>query len=110
MNFIFGCQILEFLIKITLLFNNKIDAENCQDAYNLARFEQKCTKSTYGTLPVKFNPAKCGEAVIVSPKTGPSAGTKLTTPAGTPASLHILKICQFDRRAVSLGFHSTALP
>lgn len=65
---------------------------------------------TYGTLPVKLIPAKCLEFVIVSPKTGPSAGTKFTTPGGTPASLQILKIVQLDNNAVSLGFHNTALP
>lgn len=65
---------------------------------------------SYGTDPVKLIPAKCGEAVIVSPKTGPSAGTKLTTPAGTPASLMILKMVQFDRMAVSEGFHRTEFP
>ncbi|KNC30920.1 hypothetical protein FF38_09305 [Lucilia cuprina] len=55
-------------------------------------------------------PAKWGEAVMVSPNTGPSAGTKLTTPSGTPASRIILKIRQFDNTAVSEGFHKTALP
>lgn len=55
-------------------------------------------------------PAKSGEAVIASPNTGPSAGMKLTTPGGTPASRMILKIVQFDSTAVSDGFHSTALP
>lgn len=64
----------------------------------------------YGTEPVKLMPAKCGEAVIVSPKTGPSAGTKLTTPSGTPASRIIVKIRQLESRAVSEGFQSTALP
>lgn len=39
---------------------------------------------TYGTEPVKLMPAKWGDFVIVSPKTGPSAGTKFTTPSGTP--------------------------
>jgi len=34
-------------------------------------------------------PDKCGDAVIVSPNTGPSAGIKLTTPGGTPASVII---------------------
>lgn len=34
-------------------------------------------------------PDRYGEAVTVSPNTGPSAGTKLTTPAGTPASVII---------------------
>lgn len=46
-------------------------------------------KLPYGTDPVKLIPDKCGDAVIVSPNTGPSAGTKLTTPAGTPASVII---------------------
>lgn len=64
----------------------------------------------YGTDPVKLMPAKCGEAVIVSPNTGPSAGTKLTTPAGTPASRIILNMTQFDNTAVSDGFHKTELP
>lgn len=65
---------------------------------------------TYGTEPVKLMPAKCGEAVIVSPNTGPSAGMKFTTPAGTPASRIILKMTQFDRTAVSDGFHRTEFP
>lgn len=47
---------------------------------------------TYGTEPVKLMPASLGEQVIVSPKTGPSAGTKFTTPGGTPASVIILKM------------------
>lgn len=64
----------------------------------------------YGTDPVKLMPAKCVEAVIVSPKTGPSAGIKFTTPAGTPASRIILNITQFERTAVSDGFHKTELP
>lgn len=55
-------------------------------------------------------PDKCGEAVIVSPNTGPSAGTKLTTPAGTPASVIISYITQFDNKAVSEGFHKTEHP
>lgn len=65
---------------------------------------------TYGTEPVKLIPAKYGDAVIVSPKVGPFAGTKFTTPSGTPASRMILNIVQFDRIAVSDGFHSTELP
>lgn len=44
---------------------------------------------SYGTDPVKLIPDKCGDAVIVSPNTGPSAGIKLTTPGGTPASVMI---------------------
>lgn len=67
-------------------------------------------RKTYGTEPVKLMAARCGDAVIVSPKTGPSAGTKLTTPSGTPASRMILKMRQFDRSAVSEGFQSTPLP
>lgn len=66
--------------------------------------------NTYGTLPVKLIPPRYDEAVIVSPKTGPSAGTKFTTPGGTPASRQILNIFQFESKAVSLGFHITALP
>lgn len=54
--------------------------------------------------------AKCLEAVMVSPNTGPSAGIKLTTPAGTPASRIILKIIQLDKTAVSDGFHKTPFP
>ena len=41
-------------------------------------------------LPVKLMPARCGELVMTSPNTGPSAGTKLITPGGTPASRKIL--------------------
>lgn len=44
----------------------------------------------YLTLPVKFTPARCGDFVMTSPNTGPSAGTKLMTPGGSPASLKIL--------------------
>lgn len=55
-------------------------------------------------------PAKKGDFVIDLPNTGPSAGTKLTTPGGTPASRIILKMIQFERTAVSEGFHNTALP
>lgn len=44
----------------------------------------------YLTLPVKLTPARCGDFVMTSPKTGPSAGTKLMTPGGSPASLKIL--------------------
>lgn len=64
----------------------------------------------YGTEPVKLMPAKCGEAVMVSPNTGPSAGTKLTTPGGKPASRIILKMIQLESIAVSDGFHNTELP
>ena len=73
------------------------------------RVHRICIK-TYGTEPVKLIPAKWGDAVMVSPNTGPSAGTKLTTPSGTPASRIILKIRQFESTAVSEGFHKTALP
>lgn len=65
---------------------------------------------TYGTDPVKLIPAKWGEEVMVSPNTGPSAGTKLTTPGGTPASVITLKIVQLESNAVSDGFHNTAQP
>lgn len=47
---------------------------------------------TYGTLPVKLMAERSGLLVITAPNVGPSAGTKLITPAGTPASLNILKI------------------
>lgn len=67
-------------------------------------------KATYGTDPVKLIPAKCGDAVMVSPNTGPSEGIKLTTPGGTPASRIILKMTQLDKMAVSDGFHRTELP
>ena len=46
-------------------------------------------KKTYGTLPVKLIPAKSGEAVTVSPNTGPSAGINWMTPGGRPLSLRI---------------------
>lgn len=76
---------------------------------------RRCSRSnewfpTHGTDPVKLMADKCLEAVIVSPNTGPSAGIKLTTPAGTPASRMILKMTQFERIAVSDGFHRTPLP
>lgn len=67
-------------------------------------------KKSYGTDPVKLMPDKYGEAVIASPNTGPSAGTKFTTPAGTPASVIISYITQFDNNAVSEGFHRTEHP
>lgn len=59
---------------------------------------------------MKLIPAKWGEEVMVSPNTGPSAGTKLTTPGGTPASVITLKIVQLESNAVSDGFHNTAQP
>lgn len=55
--------------------------------------EQRRSKNTktrtYGTDPVKLIPARSREPVMESPKQGPSAGTKLTTPGGTPASVMI---------------------
>jgi hypothetical protein len=51
---------------------------------------KKKMKYTVGTLPVKLIAARFGDFVIVSPKSGPAAGTKLITPAGRPASLKIL--------------------
>ena len=47
---------------------------------------------TYGTEPVKLIAARSGLDVTILPKTGPSAGTKFTTPSGKPAALKILKI------------------
>ena len=44
-------------------------------------------KATNATDPVKLIPARSEQDVIVSPKTGPSAGMKFMTPAGIPASL-----------------------
>lgn len=64
----------------------------------------------YGTDPVKLMPAKSGDDVMASPKTGPSEGMKLTTPGGTPASRIILNIVQLDKMAVSDGFHNTEFP
>uniref|UniRef100_A0A1A9UJU5 Uncharacterized protein n=1 Tax=Glossina austeni TaxID=7395 RepID=A0A1A9UJU5_GLOAU len=63
-----------------------------------------------GTEPVKLMPANSLELVMAFANVGPSAGTKLTTPSGTPASLIILNISQLDSIAVSAGFHKTALP
>lgn len=37
----------------------------------------------YFALPVKLMPAKCGELVMMSPKVGPSAGMKFSTPENT---------------------------
>ena len=65
---------------------------------------------TYAELPVKLMPARSGESVTVSPKRGPGAGTKFTTPGGIPASLKILNIVQLDSIAVSDGFHTVAFP
>ena len=59
---------------------------------------------------MKLTPAKSGESVTVSPKRGPGAGTKFTTPGGTPASLNILNMVQLESMAVSDGFQSVALP
>lgn len=65
---------------------------------------------TYAELPVKLIPARSGESVIVSPNSGPAAGTKLITPGGTPASLNILNMVQLDNIAVSDGFQTVAFP
>lgn len=46
--------------------------------------------SPYGTLPVKLMPARCSEAVMVSPKTGPSAGRNWMMFGGRPHSRRIL--------------------
>lgn len=59
---------------------------------------------------MKLIPANWGEEVILSPNTGPSEGTKFTTPGGTPASFITLNIVQLDSNAVSDGFHNTAHP
>ena len=48
--------------------------------------------------------------MTVSPNSGPGAGTKFTTPGGSPASLKILNMVQFESIAVSEGFHTVALP
>ncbi len=58
---------------------------------------------TVGTLPVKLIADKSDDLVIVSPKSGPAAGTKLITPAGRPASLNILYNTYEDKTAVSEG-------
>ncbi len=55
-------------------------------------------------------PAKSGDFVMTSPNTGPSAGTKLMTPGGTPASRRILKHIYEDSIDVVAGFHNTTLP
>lgn len=60
--------------------------------------------------PVKLIAASIGDFSTVSPKTGPSAGTKLITPPGTPASLSILYTTYDDNMAVSDAFHKTTLP
>ena len=63
-----------------------------------------------GTLPVKLIAARSGDFVMASPKTGPSAGTKLIMPAGKPDSLKILYNTYEENTAVSDGFHRTTLP
>lgn len=65
----------------TILYSVCLENKNCSIhfIYNIS----------YGTDPVKLIPDKCGDAVIVSPNTGPSDGIKLTTPGGTPASVII---------------------
>ncbi len=59
---------------------------------------------------MKLTPAKCRELVMVSPKSGPVQGTKLQTPAGTPASCAILKMRWLERTAVLEGFHTLTFP
>ena len=63
-----------------------------------------------GTLPVKLIAARSGDFVMDSPKTGPSAGTKLIMPAGKPDSLRILYKTYEEKTAVSDGFHKTTFP
>ena len=46
----------------------------------------------------------------MSPNRGPAAGTKFTTPGGSPASRNILNIVQLESIAVSDGFQRVALP
>ena len=65
---------------------------------------------THFALPVKVRAARSGEEVTTLPNRGPSAGRKLITPSGTPASSKILVMNQFDRIAESDGFHRETLP
>lgn len=86
------------------IVGNSVEIELPRTAINfrnklLTHHEQRCRlqltlctqyRNTHGTDPVKLIPARSGDPVIAFPKTGPSAGTKLTTPGGTPASVMIL--------------------
>ena len=70
----------------------------------------KLNKNTYSVPPVKLTPARWGEDVIVSPKSGPEQGRKLHTPGGSPASCAILKTVQLESTAVLDGFQRLTLP
>src|SRR5437867_7288056 len=60
--------------------------------------------------PVKWMPARSGEASAGSPTSPPAPGTMLMTPGGSPAASKISMMTWAAYTAVDAGFHSTVLP
>lgn len=71
--------------KTTQVLFKRTVGESC-----LSQCVKEKKHGSYGTLPVKLIPAKCSEEVMVSPKTGPSAGTNWMMLGGRPHSRRIL--------------------
>src|SRR5687768_1552897 len=60
--------------------------------------------------PVKWMPAKCGDASTGSPTAAPGPGTMLITPGGRPAASRSSMMTCAEYTAVDAGFHTTVLP
>ena len=63
-----------------------------------------------GVDPVKWMPARSGEASATSETAIPSPVTMLITPGGSPASSSRRMRYQADSCCVGEGFHTTTLP
>src|SRR5438105_8257928 len=60
--------------------------------------------------PVKWIPARCGDASTGSPIVAPGPGTMLITPGGRPAASSTSMMTCAEKIAVDAGFHTTVLP
>ena len=60
--------------------------------------------------PVKWIPARSGEASAGSPTSAPAPGTRLMTPGGSPAASRISMMKWAAYTAVEAGFQITVFP
>src|SRR3989475_10008723 len=60
--------------------------------------------------PVKWMPARSGEASAGSPTSAPAPGTMLMTPGGSPADSRMSMMTWAAYTAVEAGFQTTGLP
>src|SRR3989454_11981615 len=60
--------------------------------------------------PVKWIPARSGEASAGSPTSAPAPGTRLMTPGGSPAASRISMMKWAAYTAVEAGFQTTVFP